>query len=263
MSIDIAISVVITTYNYEKIIKRTLESVYNQTFKYFDVVIIDDCSSDNTTDIIKEYIADKESFSLYINEKNMGVSLSRNKGIEIASGDYIAILDGDDLWHEEKLERQYEFLKNNNVDLTYCSYSYFTSDENDELLVYRTKPCATYKGLLKENYIGCSTVLIKSDVAKNNKFSPDIEHEDYAYWLNLLKMGYNLKGDTNAYVAYRYSKMGRSSVKSKALKNRFYILHKIEQLSLIQSLYFFVCYGFYALVKKYIRIFFKTRGKGS
>lgn len=249
----IIISVVVTAYNCENTILETLQSIASQTFCEYEVIIINDSSTDSTCLIIDEYIADKSNWLLYSNVSNEGVAVSRNIGFALASGEYIAILDSDDIWTEKKLEKQYDFIQKENVDLCYSSYSYFTHDPSDVLYSYITKENAVYENLLKENFIGCSTVVIKRSITEQLKMSSNINHEDYAYWLAILKAGYIVKGMKEVLVKYRFIKHSRSYNKFKAMKNRFDIYYKNEGLGLIRSLYYFVHYVFNA-AKKYSKI---------
>ena len=241
-------SVIVTAFNCEKYILETLKSIEKQTFQDYETIIIDDYSQDNTRSIINGFL-EKENWSLYSNRKNMGVVFSRNKAFELAKGKYIAIIDGDDVWEKDKLEKQYEILKNNDIGLCYTSYSFIDEDSKHKKYIYKTKETATFNSLLKENYIGASTAVFKTEFVKKFKMDPSVVHEDYYYWLTLLKNGVKAQGIVEPLVKYRIHIQGRSYNKLEAAKNRFRIYRQHEKFSLIKSIVYFDSYVFHAIIK--------------
>ena len=235
-------SIIVTAYNCEKYIVETMESIEAQTFKDYDVIIVEDCSLDNTRDRIEEYIRDKEHWTLHVNEKNRGVGYSRNRAFSLATGKFIAILDSDDVWLEDKLDQQYQVLKNGDVDLCYSSYAYMDAASNDMHFSYRTKPQVTYHSLLKENFIGCSTAVISNEIAKTNKMKENMLNEDFLFWLQVLKQGYVGKGILQPLVKYRIHEKGRSYNKFKAAYNRYSIYRHNEGLSVLARCFYFMNY---------------------
>ena len=250
---EISFSVIVTAYNCEKYIIEALESVEKQTFKDYEVIVIDDKSNDTTHNLISEFIHDKINWALYINDVNKGVVYSRNKAIMLSKGKYIAILDGDDVWEKEKLEKQYQILKDDEIGLCYTSYSFIDEQSKSIKYVYRTKETARYNSLLMENYIGCSTVVLKSEIAKEYKMNHNVAHEDYYYWLTILKDGIKAKGILEPLVRYRIHDKSRSYNKFKAALARFNIFYKFEKLGLLRSILFFIYYSINA-TKKYISL---------
>lgn len=214
------------------------------------MIIIDDCSSDNTFRLIEDYITDKDRFKLYKNSKNMGVAFSRNYAIDIAKGKYICVLDGDDVWKAEKLEIQYEVLKDQRLDGCFTSYAFIDENSKNMGKPYIVEDdILTYDKMLRQNYIGCSTVALKSEVLKNEKFSKDVAHEDYALWLKLLRNGCNMQGISKQLVRYRVIKGSRSYNKMKAAINRFRIYRKCECIPVFKSILLFVSYVVYGIMK--------------
>lgn len=242
-------TVVIAVYNCEKYILQTLKSVSEQTCTDYEVVIVDDCSTDRTNEIISGYIGDKADWHLYRNEINIGVALSRNKAFDLSEGEYIAILDGDDVWYPEKLECQKAIIMAEKVQLCYTSYSFIDEDSKRYSYIYQTKRQANYQSLLKENYIGCATAVFSSEIAKTHPMDPDVAHEDYLYWLTILKNGHKALGIQEPLAYYRIHSKGRSDDKVKASGNRFDIYYRHEKLGLIRSVFYFLCYGANALIK--------------
>lgn len=249
----IKISIVVTLYNCEKYISSTIESIYNQTFTDYEVIIVNDCSLDNGPLIVADFIKGKPNWSLYNNEVNVGVAASRNLGFELAQGKYIAILDSDDIWFDEKLEKQYSYMESENLDLCYSSYIYFIDDIQKPLFTYEANKEVSYKSLLKENYIGCSTVVLKKEITNLLKMPLNAQHEDYAYWLSILKRHYLCRGLIEPLVYYRYINTSRSYNKRSALKGRFAIYYTIEKLGLFRSLFYFAIYAINS-IKKYRKL---------
>lgn len=243
-------SIIIAVYNCEKYIIETLKSICEQTFEDYEVIIVDDCSSDNTFSIIEDYIANKDVFALYSNDKNMGVAFSRNFAIDKAHGEYICLLDGDDVWVANKLETQYEVLKDQQLDGCYTSYAFIDEQSKSIGKPYIVREgVLRYEKMLRQNFIGCSTIAIKSDILKNKKFSKDVAHEDYALWLKLIRIGFKLQGISKVLVTYRITKGSRSHNKIKAAINRFKIYRKCEKLSLSKSIRLFVLYSVSGIIK--------------
>lgn len=242
-------SVIVTAYNCQYYILETLQSIENQIFSDYEVIIVEDCSKDKTANVIKNYIVDREEWQLHCNTTNRGVAYSRNKGFDAASGDYIAILDGDDIWLENKLSEQYEVIKKNDVDLCFSSYSIMNYLSKRTPYTYKTRQHADYQSLLKENYIGCSTAVFSSKILNDIKMNERIYPEDYSFWLNILKLGYKGEGILEPLVLYRIHKKSLSFNKLNAAKHRFLLYRRGENLSMLKSIYFFIFYAFRASKK--------------
>ncbi len=245
------VSIIVAAYNSEKYILETLESIENQTYKNYEVIIIDDFSTDNTREIVLRFIAGKNNYKVFTNRKNQGTVYSRNRAIDKAGGQYICILDSDDVWDQKKLERQMEILTDDSIDLCFTSYSFI--DKNSKvfgrpyIIPYDT---GDYENLLTENYIGCSTIAIKSEVLKRYKFSDEFMHEDYHLWLKLLKDGLKFKGIKEVLVKYRVFLGSRSFNKLKSSINRFAIYRQSEHLSFVKSIRLMFLYLFHSIQKR-------------
>lgn len=223
------VSIIMPTHNDEKFVRDTINSVLNQTFNDFELIIIDDNSSDNTLSIIKEF-KDKR-IKLIINKENKGAAFSRNVGLSTAKGSYIAFLDGDDRWYPEKLKTQYDFMKNNNYCFTYTDYE-LIDEKNNKLGIYYTGPSkVTYRKFIRIDYVGTSTVMYKRSIYPNLQIPADIyKRNDDALWLLLSKKAdcYRLKG---IFSQYRKNSNSISSGK----KRKLYKYH----VALYQKLYGF------------------------
>ncbi|MCE5221759.1 MAG: glycosyltransferase family 2 protein [Clostridium sp.] len=241
------VSVIIPVYNASKTIEKTIKSVLCQSYTYFEIIIIDDWSTDNSFKIIEELSKSDSRIIIYRNQKNLGVAKTRNVGINIAKGEFISFLDSDDIWKCSKLEKQLEYIKQKNADICYTSYEMINNNETNSVLRVAPKEI-NYNGLLKENVICCSTAVAKTSLLKKYPFQTEFFHEDFVMWLKLLKHEYKAVGIQESLVIYR--KGGRSSDKLKACRNRWIVYRKSEKLSLILSIYYLINYTLNG-VKKY------------
>lgn len=242
------ISVVMPAYNSERYISEAIRSVISQTYENWELIVIDDGSTDSTPDIVKSFADVDKRITFVQNEKNLGVALTRNRGFELACGEWVALLDSDDVWHNDKLEKQLEVAERTGCDVVYCSYTMI--DEDRHLLSeYVVPPKTSYEELLKESTISCSTALLSRRITDSEHFLSEYYHEDYVYWLHLLKQGYVAAGSTESLVDYRVAEGSRSHDKLKAAKNRWYIYRKAEQLPLWRSVTVFCSYAMRGMAK--------------
>lgn len=180
------VSVIMPAYNSSETLAYSIQSVLDQTFPDWELLVIDDCSPEPLKPIVDHF---QDARIRYIRlEKNGGVAQARNCGIQAARGRYIAFLDSDDLWLPEKLEKQLQFMQKNGYAFTYTWYRQFEDDPAHLIRLVKTKSFVDYRKLLRGNDIGCLTVMI------DRKQIPEIhmpseKHEDYITWLNLLKRG--------------------------------------------------------------------------
>ena len=183
---NIKVSVITPTYNSEKFIKETLESIINQTHKNLEVLVVDDCSKDNTIEIVKSF--NDSRIKLFQNEKNSGAAYSRNKALSEATGDYIAFLDGDDLWYKDKLEKQLTFMLDNNYVFCYTKYELIDENSNRLGIIYTGPKKVTHRKFLRIDYVGTSTVMYKREIYPDLCIPNDIyKRNDDALWLLLSK----------------------------------------------------------------------------
>ena len=243
-------SIIIPVYNCEGTIYETLQSVLLQTYNDYEVVIINDCSTDNSIAEISKIRDNFLNIKIIHNSNNLGVAESRNVGIKNATGNYIAFLDGDDVWTAEKLEKQKSVIGRTNCDI--CCTSYDFIDENSQKIknTYVVPEYIGYEILLKQNYIGCSTAVVKRELLLKNPMDKNYQHEDYALWLKLSRNGAKIIGIKEPLVKYRILNSSRSYNKSKAAKGRMSIYINQEKLGLFKSLYYFMFYAFNGLKKK-------------
>lgn len=246
------VSVIMPAYNMERFIGKAIRSVMDQTYRDWELLVIDDGSKDSTCDIVARLAAEDARIQLIRNEKNMGVARTRNRGFDLCRGDYIALLDSDDVWHPEKLEKQLARMQQTGADLSYCAYALV--DENGERVKadYLVPDSIDFEGLLKENVIGCSTVMLTVEVTAAHRFNEDFYHEDYVLWLELLRAGKKAAGCREVLVDWRYLQNSRSFNKVQAAKNRWKIYREYLKLPLLKCVAAFGAYATLSL-RKYIR----------
>jgi len=217
------ISIIMAAYNVEKTILESINSVRAQTYSNWELIIIDDCSTDSTSDIVKivassnglnnnEYVP---QINLLKNVCNLGVSEARNVGINAAKGEWVAILDSDDIWREDKLEKQMQFIKETNADISYTSTSYIDVEGVASRYILHAERELSYKDLLKKNIMSCSSVIVRKEIIKQYPFMDTTGqgitlHEDYASWLKILQENKNAYGLDEPLLTYRLSKSSKS-----------------------------------------------------
>ena len=244
------VSIVTPVYNAERFIKETIDSVISQTYKNWEMILVDDCSSDSSAEIIDEYVKSDSRIKYMKNAENSGAAVSRNAGIEAANGQYIAFVDSDDVWESEKLEKQLEFMKENRYGFTFTSYRYVMEDGSVTDKTARAIEKINYNGLLKNTVIGCSTVVIDKKITGDFRMPLLRRGQDTATWLQILKKIDYAYGLDIPLVKYRKVSNSISSNKFKALKRTWNIYRNVEHLGLIKSCYVFCCYAFNAVMRR-------------
>lgn len=244
------ISIIMPNYNGERFIKDSIDTILNQTYKNWELLIVDDCSKDKSIEIIKKNYNDKRIKLIKLYE-NKGSAYARNKALRQAQGRYIAFLDSDDLWLNNFLEEQMKFLKANKASLVYCSY-YMIDENNKEILnPYIVKDKVSYKDILKFLPIGMLTSLYDTKQIGKYYFEESLGsiRDDYVYWLKILKnidFGY---ANPEILAKYRIHKNGITKKKYKMILPQFKVYYKIERLGIIKSLYYLLHWSLHGLRK--------------
>ncbi|WP_370214844.1 glycosyltransferase family 2 protein [Mesoflavibacter profundi] len=232
------VSIITPMYNSEKFILKTIESVINQTYSNWELLLIDDGSTDNTIQIVEVFKQKYSNIKLIQNLTNLGAAQSRNKGILEAKGDYIAFLDADDLWKPNKLDLQIQFMQTHNCDVSFSSYEQI--DENGKPLnkLVQALPKLTYNKYLKTNYIGNLTGMYNAKTL-GKITSPDLrKRQDWLLWLAAIKKsGKPALGIQESLAYYRVRQNSISSNKIELLKYNYLVYKKGLGFSTIKSLY--------------------------
>ena len=245
------VTVIIPAYNCEKYLTATVESVKSQTYQDWNMFIIDDCSTDGTGDLAERLAEDDKRISVLHNKVNSGVSKTRNRGIREADSEWIALLDSDDLWEADKLERQLTLAKKE-VDIIYCSYDMIDERGTPVHKPFIVPAETDFNAMLTSSAISCSTALIRANVLKEHLFHSDVYHEDYLLWMELLQIPCKAAGEKKILVHYRQTQGARNIRKGKAAKERWVIYRKHLHLGLAKSIYAFAGYTLKGIIKYYL-----------
>jgi teichuronic acid biosynthesis glycosyltransferase TuaG len=221
------ISIVMPAYNCERYIKQAINSVIGQTYQLWNLIVIDDGSTDNTVKIVEDLSKNDKRIRVYSNDKNVGVSETRNRGISLAEGEWIAFLDSDDVWHESKLEKQISLANKKGSEFIFTGSSFINEIGNKYNGILEVPVKVSYKKLRTHNVISCSSVLIKKRFFKDIKMEKDDMHEDYAVWLRILKTGVQAYGINEPLLIYRISRNSKSGNKIKTIKMTYKVFRFI------------------------------------
>ncbi len=244
------VSVVTPMYNAASHIGDAIGSVLRQTHGDWEMLVVDDCSSDDSAEIVSRLARRDKRIKLIRSRENLGPAEARNIGIEASEGRYLAFLDSDDLWHPEKLQRQIEFMRSG-ARLSYTAYQKISEDGAHLGRPIPVRDEVGYAQMLNTNAIPCLTAML--DVRQVGKrYMPAVGHEDYAYWLNILRDGVVAHGLNQVLAYYRVRSGSVSNDKLKAAGFQWRIYRRVEKLSLPRSLYHFTCYTYHGLKKQRI-----------
>lgn len=236
------VSVITPVHNAQEYLAETIESILNQTYKNFEIILIDDLSTDSSREIIKKYESMDKRVKSVLLQNNYGVAKARNEGIKKAKGRFIAFLDSDDLWKHDKLEKQINFMMNNEYEFTFTGYEFIDENGNKLGNVVHTKDKVTYNDLLKHNVIGCLSVIIDKSKVKHIEMKK-IRHEDYSTWLKILKQGHIAYGLDENLASYRTRSNSLSGNKVKSAIWTWNILKNEENLPLHKATFYFFNYA--------------------
>ena len=246
------VSVITPVYNAEKVIGKTLESIFNQTYKKIEIVLVDDCSKDDSRSVIEKYKEIHPEIVYYCQETNQGAGAARNKALELAKGQYVAFLDADDMWHPEKIEKQIKLLKKKNGAFSYTAIQMV--DENDRVVKTKRKvrEQIDYKFLLRNTMIATSTVVI--DRSKLGDFRMPLRRggQDYATWLMLLRDGTIAYGINEVLEDYRVgNKDSLAGKKGKSIRQVWEIQTQDEGINKAAA-FVNLCFFCFNAAKKYL-----------
>lgn len=248
------VSIITPLYNAERYVSETIDSVLNQSYTNWEMILVDDCSTDKSVYFVEKFQEKDERILLLKNKSNMGSGLSRNRAIDAASGDIIAFLDSDDIWHPEKLSKHLDFMEKNSSVFSHTSYG-FIDEEGKKIksTFHVSNEPVDYKKLLKRTEISCLTAMF--DVHKIGKMHmPSLpKAQDYALWLDILKLGYVSDPLDEELAFYRQHSASTTSNKWKHILGHWNFLKNREKLSLIASTYYTITWAIGGFVKYYLK----------
>lgn len=248
------VSIIMPSYNTERFISETIESVLNQSYSDWELIIVDDCSTDNTDDVVGKYLAD-ERIRYIKNDTNSGAAVSRNRALREAKGKWIAFLDSDDVWLPEKLEKQIAFMVTNGYHFSYTNYEEI-DEESEPLDVFVTGPKRiTKQGMYNYCWVGCLTVMYDAEVVGVIQIEDIKKNNDYAMWLKVCKKANcYLLNEQLAKYRKRSGSISRHGIKT-MIGWHYKLWREVEKRSLIVAFWFTVWNMVFGLCKKikYVR----------
>ncbi|MDX7704046.1 glycosyltransferase family 2 protein [Aeromonas caviae] len=246
MNIEPLVSIIMPTYNSASTISEAINSVILQRYTNWELIVTDDCSTDDTKDILINYVKNDSRIKFLCNQVNSGAGFSRNRSIDAAKGKYIAFLDADDLWLENKLSNQISFMEKNGYLFSFSSYQKFSKDGDGGVVVAPSS--VTYQQLLYGNVIGCLTAVYNAEVLGKKKMPLIRKRQDMGLWLTLLKecdAAYSLP---DVLAKYR-TDTGMTQNKINTAKYQWEFYRTVVQLNLFKSSWYFCWYALNGLLK--------------
>jgi len=210
------VSIIMPAYQAATTIAESIKSVLAQTFDDWEMIIVNDASTDNTAGIAEVYVNEDSRIKLFTNETNQGVAATRNIGIHHAKGEYLAFLDSDDLWLAEKLDKQIRFMKENNAVISFTGTSYINAAGQMSKFILQAKERFIYKELLRRNIMSCSSVVVRRD--SMIPFPKGYMHEDLATWATVMKKNGVAHGLNEPLLIYRVGTTTKSSNRIKSVR---------------------------------------------
>lgn len=243
------VSVIIPTFNSEKYISDTIVSVQNQTYQNWQIILVDDASTDQTQTIITTFLTDKR-IQFYPLEINSGTGVTRNFGVSKAVGKYISFLDADDLWKPEKLEKQIDFLKKNNLPFTFSFYDCIDEQGNSLNRRIEAPRNLSYRQLFFCNYVGNLTGIYDVEYFRKISISNIRKRQDWMHWLTILKKIKTAKPVPESLAFYRIRENSLSTFKTALIQYNFAVYRQFHGFNFIVSCFCMIGFLFTQLVIK-------------
>ena len=240
------VSIIMAAYNAEKTISVAINSVLKQTYPNWELLVINDCSKDGTAEMVNAFSDPR--IRLLKNENNFGVSISRKRGMEEANGEWIAVLDSDDAWAPDKLEKQIRLAEETGAELIFTGSAFMDEEGNPINWQLHVPATLSYRSLLKQNLVSNSSVLVKTDLYRKHYAIGDEMHEDYAIWLGITREGKTAYGIDEPLLIYRVANTSKSSNKIKAAKMNWNT-YRYVGLNLVTACYYMCWYTVKGLLK--------------
>jgi teichuronic acid biosynthesis glycosyltransferase TuaG len=254
------VSIITPTYNSERFISRTILSVINQTYSNWEMIIVDDYSSDNSVDIVNDYIAKDTRIKLIKLPINSGAGVARNAGIKASSGRFIAFLDSDDFWFAHKLDIQISFMINNSRSFTFSSYEKINED-GIVVTSVSVPDRVSYHDLLKLPSVGCLTAIYDAETLGKVYMPLVRKRQDLGLWLKLLKKVPYGYGISDVLAQYQLRSDSISANKILAAKHTWYLYRNVECLQFLKASYYFAHYAVNSLLRTKFQRFARLLGR--
>ena len=244
------VSIITPVYNCEKLIEETINSVISQSYSNWEMILVDDCSLDKSFTVIQKYMKKDDRIKYFKLKENSGAAIARNKALKESKGRFIAYLDADDKWSKNKLEKQVNYMLENNYAFTCTDYEKI-DEKGNSLKIVKIPKRVDYNLFLRNTIIQTVGVMVDTNITgKDLLIMPNIRRrQDAATWCQLLKNGYDCYEVPEVLSYYRVVSNSLSSNKFKAVKMNWYWYRKIEKLSFFMACYCFIGYALNAIKK--------------
>lgn len=243
------VSIIVPVYNVERYIAETIQSVLLQTYDNWELLLVNDCSTDETLSVIKNYTDNR--IHIICQKENAGAARARNRGLLEAKGRYIAFLDADDIWKSDKLVKEMAFMKEKQAAFVFTGYEFGDENAKGTGKIVHVPERLSYKEALKNTTIFTTTVMFDTKKIKKSLLKmPEVKSEDTATWWNILRCGYTAYGLNESLVIYRRPEQSLSSNKIDAVKRIWYLYRRVEKLSFFYSAYNFIFYAVRAVKRR-------------
>jgi len=247
------VSIITPVFNVAELVGATIDSVLSQTYGDWEMLLVDDVSTDGSWNVIQSYADKDPRIKSWRLARNSGAAKTRNFAIDQANGRFIAFLDHDDIWLPDKLQKQVKFSLAKSAAITHTDYEYIDASGNRIGKIIRAHKLLTYRKMLAYNYIGCLTAMYDTEKIGSKVFMPDIlKRQDYALWLKIMRNGHYAYGLNETLALYRTGRKSLSSNKLDSAMYNFKLLREIEGLSKPQASYYFVKYCILGMKKYFL-----------
>ena len=254
------VSIIVPVYNAGAYIEETIRMVEKQTYQEWELILVDDCSSDNSKAVIEEYLQKRNSLEesmrrqeirLLVKQQNEGAAMARNTGMEAAKGRYIAFLDADDIWLSKKLSKEMTFMEKQQAPFVFSAYEFGDENAKGTGKIVHVPEKLTYRRALSRTVIFTTTVLLdRKKIPAELLSMPNVKSEDTAFWWKLLKNGIVACGLDEVLAIYRRPAKSLSSNKWEAIKRIWNLYRRQEQLPVIAAAYYFVFWAMRATLRR-------------
>lgn len=243
------VSIIVPVYNAENYIEQTIESVLNQSFDNWEMLLVENGSTDKSIEKIKQFTDPR--IRLIVMESNAGAANARNEGMRQATGTYAAYIDADDLWHPDKLKKQIAFMEEKNAAFSFTGYEFGDENAVGTGKIVKVPETLSYKQALSNTTIFTSTVMFDTrKIPKDKLYMPNVKSEDSALWFRILREGNIAYGLNENLVTYRRPANSLSSNKLEAMRRIWNLYRKQERLNLFYSMYLFVGWAIRAVKRR-------------
>ena len=245
------VSIIIPYYRKKPFFEKTIDSINSQTYKNFEIILIYDDNNRSDLLFVKKVLKKIKNKKIIVNKKNLGVGISRNRGINKSKGKFISFIDADDVWNRDKLKKQIKFMKKNSLDFSYSDYSIINEKG---ILIKKIKSPKTikFKNLLFSCDIALSSVTIRCNLLKSEKFSNIKTKEDYLLWLKLSQKNIKMMGIRENLIFWRKTNNSLSSSIVQKFKDAFLVYNKYLKLNFLVSIVLIFFLSINSIIKRYL-----------